>query len=89
MNSKIRPLLIWGVLLWILSKYLKRPVKRRSNKRTEKRKEYSLFKAYSKTPYIAPQPYSKLKKKKATAKKMRNSMAYSAAIRSFNKQFKK
>lgn len=50
--------------------------------------EKKLEKAYSKIPYVAPQPYKRMKKKNATAKRMARSMNYSAAIRSFNKQYK-
>jgi hypothetical protein len=51
--------------------------------------EKKMEKVYSKVPYVSRQKsYKGIKQKKKTAKRMAQSMSYSAAIRNFNKQFK-
>jgi len=92
MKRQLLPFLVWGVMLYVLNILLKRPIRSTSRKSTtrksEKLKENRLVRLFSKVPKVPKEPPRPLVKKKATAKKMKDAMAYSAAIRRFNKNTK-
>lgn len=87
MKRQLLPFIVWGVLLYILNMLLKRPI-RSTSRKSERVKENKLVNSLSRVPKVPKEHSRPLIKKKATAKKMKQSMAYSAAIRSFNKSTK-
>lgn len=88
----LRPFLIWGVLLYILTTWIKRPQRSlSSNKRTESAKLNKLINQLSKTPKVSqPKPRkNSYIKNKMKGRVIANSMSIRSASKSFNKQNKK